>query len=71
MSSPVVTVTRSTSIDDCMHQMTTARCRHLPVIENGQVVGLVSIGDLVKWIISAQGFALDQLEGYVSGKYPA
>lgn len=70
ISTPVLSTTPSHSVEECMRLMTTQRVRHLPVLENGKVVGVVSIGDLVNCIISAQSLAITQLENYITGQYP-
>ena len=67
MSSPPVTVNLKSTVDECMERMTEKRCRHLPVVEEGKVVGVVSIGDVIHWIITAQDLAIRQLEDYISG----
>jgi len=66
----VITVTPDDSLEDCMHLMTVNRVRHLPVVEGANVVGIVSIGDLVNWIISTQNAHIEQMEEYISGSVP-
>ncbi|UUZ69020.1 CBS domain-containing protein [Polaromonas sp. P2-4] len=67
MSSPVQYVGPSHTNEECMALMTDKRLRHLPVMDNGKLIGLVSIGDLVKDIISEQSFIIQQLEHYIAG----
>ncbi len=69
LSNQVVHVTPSHTIDECMRLMTDHRVRHLPVLDADKIVGVVSIGDLVNWIISAQSTTIHQLETYITG-YP-
>jgi signal-transduction protein with cAMP-binding, CBS, and nucleotidyltransferase domain len=67
MTAPVMAVRLGTNTDECMALMTRHRIRHLPVIEGGGLVGMISIGDMVRHLIEEQQFAIDQLESYVRG----
>ena len=67
LSSRIVSVTPQHTVEECMKLMTEHRVRHLPVLENEKVTGIVSIGDLVNWTISAQDAAIAQMEQYIAG----
>jgi len=70
MVDKVYTVTPKNNINTCMQIMTNKKIRHLPVVENEQVIGMISIGDVVKEIIDKQKVEIDSLRGYISGGYP-
>lgn len=67
LSGVVIHVTPSHTVEECMRLMTENRVRHLPVIDEGKIIGIVSIGDLVNWIISAQTSTIHQLQTYITG----
>jgi CBS domain-containing protein len=66
----VIHVTSSETVGEVMSLMTEHRIRHIPVVDEGKVVGVLSIGDIVKWIIDAQQETISQLHGYITGQYP-
>ncbi len=67
MSPKVFTALPQQSVEECMAQMTDKRVRHLPVVEDGRVIGIISIGDVVKAIISEREFMIKHLESYITG----
>ncbi len=67
MSSPVIFVSPQHTVGDCMRIITENRIRHLPVVQSGAVIGLISIGDLVNWIVTEQQETIRHLEAYISG----
>ena len=69
MSQPVITADPGDSIQQCMETMTTCHCRHLPVVENGKLLGIVSIGDLVKRLVDEKETEIEQLNQYITGTY--
>ena len=71
MTQELVTAGAGDSVTECMRVMTEKRIRHLPVMEGSKMIGLISIGDLVRRIISAQTATIDNLEKYITGDYPA
>ncbi len=68
ISSPVLSVTSQHTVEEALRLMSEKHIRHLPVIDEGNMVGFVSIGDMVNWIISAQSAAIDQMESYLAGR---
>ena len=69
MTTAVLFVRPDQTSEQCMQMMSTGRLRHLPVVEGGNLVGMISIGDLVKDIISEQKFIIEQLENYITGSH--
>ena len=67
MTGDLVTVSPDTTIDDCMRLMTNRFIRHLPVVDNGKLVGIISIGDVVRFIIDEQKFIIENMEHYITG----
>ena len=71
MTSTVISVSPKEAVEECMELMTRNRIRHLPIIENERVIGIVSIGDLVKWLVTEQEETIEHLHNYISAKYPS
>jgi len=71
MTSPVIFTAPDRAVDECMGIITRNRIRHLPIVEYGKVLGVVSIGDLVKWIVSEQEETIEHLQDYISAKNSA
>lgn len=70
MTQKVIMASPDTSVEEALKLMTSQRIRHLPVVSGRELAGMVSVGDLVKWIISAQYATIDQLEHFITGSYP-
>ena len=69
MSSPVISAKPDDSIEQCLETMTSCRCRHLPVVDDNKLLGIVSIGDLVKKILDGKDTEIEQLSHYIAGSY--
>ncbi len=69
MTTPVISAKPSDSIEHCMETMTTSHCRHLPIVEDGKLLGIVSIGDLVKKMLDEKQAEVEQLSQYITGTY--
>lgn len=70
MTTPVLYVTPETTVDECMRLMTARRVRHLPVLEGDNVAGMLSMGDVVNWIITSYEQTIHHLQNYIAGAYP-
>lgn len=70
MTTDVIITTPDTTVEECLTRMTTARCRHLPVVTDGEIRGIVSIGDCVKQLLQDAQGRVDSLQNYVLGRYP-
>jgi CBS domain-containing protein len=70
LTEPLITIAPDCSVDEAMRLITTHRIRHLPVVREGKLEGLISIGDLVQWIAFAQDQTIEDLSHYIEGKYP-
>jgi CBS domain-containing protein len=70
MTDRVITASPNSTVEECMRVMTENRIRHLPVLDGERVVGIVSIGDLVNWTITAHEETIVHLQGYIEGRYP-
>ena len=70
MTSPVISVPQDRAVDECMILMTRNHIRHLPIMEHEKVLGVISIGDLVKWLVSEQEETIKHLQNYISAQYP-
>lgn len=69
MSSPVISAAPNDSVEQCLETMSSCRCRHLPVVEDDELLGIVSIGDLVKKILEEKDTEIEQLSQYITGSY--
>jgi CBS domain-containing protein len=70
MTDRLITASPNSTVEECMRVMTENRIRHLPVVDGEKVVGIVSIGDLVNWTITAHEETIGHLQGYIEGRYP-